>query len=286
MSPLAAPGAGGQRGLAGRLNIDGVAGLRGVAVLEPAGPAAPVVACLPHGGRDYPAELAADLAVRPDVLWSDWLTTELYAFLPELGITTITTTFSRFVADVNRDPATGHGSFRSSVVAARMPSGREVYRRELSPDEVSHRIGLAHEPFHRALDRVIGRLLTRFPRLLLLDLHSFGREAGGDVILGDRHGTTAQPGATALLASALAGGGLSVLHNTRYPGGWTVRRFAGQPRVDAVQIELNQRCYLDLARRRYPGPPPVGAFAPTQRLLRGLLADQVVAPLQARYDGR
>ena len=84
-------------------------GLRGVAVLEPAGLPAPVVACLPHGGRDYPAELAGDLAVRPDVLWSDWLTTELYAFLPELGVTTITTTFSRFVADVNRDPATGHG---------------------------------------------------------------------------------------------------------------------------------------------------------------------------------
>lgn len=260
-----------------------MAGLRGVTVLEPAGPPVPVVACLPHGGRDYPAELTGALAVGPDVLWSDWLTTELYAFLPELGVTTVTTTFSRFVADVNRDPATGHGSFRSTVVAARMPNGRAVYQRELTPDEVSHRVGLAHAPFHQALDAVIARLLCRFPRILLLDLHSFGTDVDGDVILGDRHGVTARPEATALLAGALADGGLSVLRNTRYPGGWTVRRFAAEPRVDAVQIELNQRCYLDLTRRRYPSPPPIGDFEPTQRRLRGILADGVVGPLSARY---
>lgn len=248
-------------------------------VLEPACPPVPVVACLPHGGREYPAELAADLAVRPDVLWSDWLTRELYEFLPELGITTITTSLSRFVADVNRDPAAGHGAFWNSVVAARMPNGRPVYRRELSPPEVARRVRLGHEPFHRALDEVIGRLLRRFPRLLLVDLHSFGRDLGGDVILGDRHGVTARPAAVQLLAGALGAGGLSVLRNERYAGGWTVRRFAGHDRVDAVQIELNQRCYLDLSRRRYPDPPPVGEFAATQRLLRDVLAGGVVAPL-------
>jgi formiminoglutamase len=266
-----------------RLNIDGVAGLRGVSVLEPAGPPAPVVACLPHGGRYFPAELTEALAVRPEALWSDWLTTELYDFLPELGVTTITTPFSRFVADVNRDPATGHGSFRSTVVAAQMPSGRALYRRELTADEVSHRVGLAHAPFHQALDRVLARLLGIFPRVLLLDLHSFGTEADGDVILGDRHGVTARPEVMGLLAGALASGGLSVLRNTRYPGGWTVRRFAAQPRVDAVQIELNQRRYLDLTRRRYPSQPPVGDFEGTQRLLRTVLADEVVGPLRARY---
>jgi N-formylglutamate deformylase len=252
-------------------------------VLEPAGPPVPVVACLPHGGRDFPAELAGALAVRPEVLWSDWLTAELYEFLPELGVTTITTTFSRFVADVNRDPATGHGSFRSTVVAAQMPSGRAVYQRELTPDEISHRVGLAHAPFHQALDRVITRLLGQFPQLLLLDLHSFGKPADGDVILGDRHGVTARPEAMALLSGALASGGLKVLRNIRYPGGWTVRRFAAEPRVDAVQIELNQRCYLDLTRRRYPSPPPVGDFAATQARLRAVLADEVIGPLRARY---
>ena len=67
-------------------------------VIEPAAAPVPVVACLPHGGRDFPAELAGDLVVRPDALWADWLTRELYAFLPELGITTVTGTPSNFPA--------------------------------------------------------------------------------------------------------------------------------------------------------------------------------------------
>ena len=110
-------------------------------MLEPRGDTVPVVACLPHGGLDYPADLAGELAVRPDILWSDWLTRDLYAFLPDLGITTVTTRFSRFVADVNRDPdGEQHGGFWTSVVAARMPNGRAVYRRPLTSAEIGHRI--------------------------------------------------------------------------------------------------------------------------------------------------
>ena len=252
---------------------------RGPWLLEPAAPTVPVLASLPHGGRDYPAELAGELAVSPDVLWSDWLTRELYAFLPDLGITTVRTPFSRFVADVNRDPAgEQHGGFWSSVVAAQMPNGRAVYRRALTAAEVRHRVRLVHEPFHRALDEAVDRLLHRFPRVLLLDLHSFGITLDGDVILGDRNGTTAQPGTVALLADAFTGHGFGVRRNERFTGGWTVRRFAGHDRVDAVQIELSQRRYLDMAARRYPAPPPVGDFAATQRLLRTVF-ERVIAQL-------
>lgn len=244
--------------------------------IEPAGPAAPVVACLPHGGVAYPAELTSALAVRPEVLWSDWLTRELYEFLPELGITTVATGLSRFVADVNRDPGGDrHGGFWTSVVAARMPNGRAIYTRPLTPDEVAHRIRLAHEPFHRALDQEIDALLATFPRVLVLDLHSFGAGLPGDVILGDRHGSTAKPSALGLVAGALEAAGLDVRLNQRFAGGWTVRRFAGRERVDAIQVELNQRRYLDLDRRRYPHAPARGDFGGTQRQLRRVLAEVV-----------
>lgn len=241
-------------------------------VIEPGSEPVPVVACLPHGGLDYPAELTGPLAVSPGVLWSDWLTQDLYAFLPELGITTVSTPFSRFVADVNRDPdGEQHGGFWTSVVAARMPRGRAVYRRPLSTAEIAHRIQLAHAPFHRALDGAIERLLSRFPRVLLLDLHSFGVGLDGDVILGDRHGATARPAAITLVAGALSAAGFDVRLNQRFAGGWTVRRFAGHGAVDAIQVELNQRRYLDLDHRTYPGPPPVGDFGGTQWLLRSTL---------------
>jgi N-formylglutamate deformylase len=256
-------------------------------VLAPAGSPAPVVACLPHGGRDFPAELGGDLVVRPDSLWADWLTRELYAFLPEVGITTVTTAFSRFVADVNRDPASGHGGFWTTVVSAKQPNGRPLYRRELTPAEVAGRIRLAHEPFHQALDDVIAGLLQLFPRVLLLDLHSFGRPHPGDVVLGDRHGLTARPEAVGLVSGALAGQGFDVRLNQRLIGGWTVQRFTGDDRVDAIQVELAQRSYLNLrARQGRPGPPPPGEFAATSARLREVLAAGVAAPLLAQYQPR
>jgi N-formylglutamate deformylase len=228
-----------------------------------------VVASLPHGGRDYPAEFTGDLAVSPGILWSDWLTRELYGFLPGLGVTTVATSLSRFVADVNRDPAgEQHGGFWTSVVTAEMPDGRPVYRRPLAPAEIQRRIALAHEPFHRALDEVIERLLRRFPRLLLLDLHSFGVNLDADVILGDRHGITAADAAVTRLEGAFTGQGFRVRRNERFAGGWTIRRFAGHDRVDAVQIELNRRCYLKLDPPPFPDPPPRGEFEATQRRLR------------------
>lgn len=214
----------------------------------------------------------------PDVLWSDWRTGELYDFLPELGITTITTAFSRFVADVNRDPnGEQHGSFWSSVVPACMPSGEPIYRRSLSPAEIRHRIRLAHEPFQQALDTAIDRLLNVYPRILVLDLHSFGVPLDGDIVLGDRRGTTARPTAVRSVADAFAGKGFTVLINERFIGGWTIRRFAANDRVDAIQVELNQRRYLAIDEHRYQSPPPAGAFASTKRLLRSalqILADE------------
>jgi N-formylglutamate amidohydrolase len=229
--------------------------------------------------------LTADLAVSPDILWSDWLTRELYAFLPDLGITTVITSFSRFVADVNRDPeGEQHGAFWSSVVVAQLPDGQPVYRRALSPAEIRHRIRIAHEPFHEALDVTVESLLRQFPRLLLLDLHSFGVPLDGDIILGDRHGTTARPEAVRLLSDAFTKHGLSVRLNQRFIGGWTVRRFAGHDRVDAIQVELNQRCYLNLNGHAYPAPPPIGAFETTQQLLHTALANDVAEPLLSLFQ--
>jgi N-formylglutamate amidohydrolase len=247
-------------------------------VIEPAAPVTAVVACLPHGGREYPAEFTGDLLVSPDILWSDWLTRELYAFLPALGVTTVATTLSRFVADVNRDPGgEQHGRFWTSVVTAEMPDGRPVYRRPLAAAEIRRRIALAHEPFHRALDEVIERMLRRFPRLLLLDLHSFGVDLDADVILGDRRGVTAQEAALTALEGAFTGQGFRVRRNERFTGGWTIRRFAGHDRVDAVQVELNRRCYLKLDPPPYPDPPPPGDFDGTRRRLRSALEQMVTA---------
>ena len=244
-------------------------------VVPPGVAPVPVVACLPHDGTEFPAELCAGLAVDPSLLWSDWLTRDLYDFLPELGITTVTTRFSRFVADVNRDPAGQRfGPLRTSVVAERLSDGRPVYHTPPGTAELQRRIDLVHRPYHHALDAVIAAHLRTAPRVLVLDLHSFGAPVDADVVLGDRRGATAAPEITGALRQAFTGNGFAVRVNERYAGGWTVRRFAGYPRVDAVQIELNKRCYLDYPARltRDLPPPPRNNFYEVKARLRAAVA--------------
>ena len=218
----------------------------------------PILACVPHAGRLVPAPFQELLSVPVDELWADWYTDQLWSFLSELGISTVATTLSRFVADPNRDPTSGVGNFWSSVVPNCDPTGRSVHRRPLRPDEVALRIEAAHTPFHAFLDGCINSLLAVHDEILLLDLHSFGADLGADVIVGDVDGTTSSSAVTEAVAASFERADFRVAINLRFRGGWTVRRFAAAGRVHAVAIEVNQRTYLDeLQVDEWPCVPPM-----------------------------
>jgi N-formylglutamate deformylase len=237
-----------------------------VKVLEPRTSPRPLVASIPHGSTVIPERFASLLTVDPDHLWVDAFTPELYAFLGHLGAVNVQAGLSRFVADPNRDPDyTMFGPFRSSIVPSTTPTGKMIYSAEPSREELVERVAVAHTAYHRAIDQTIKRLGDRYGSLLLLDLHSFGRSSdprrarqvlGADVILGDGRGTTASPSVVDLVEDSLREEGFSVLRNVVFSGGWIVRRFANAPHVDAVQVELNQRCYIPgpLEADRFPRP--------------------------------
>ncbi|HEU0196635.1 MAG TPA: N-formylglutamate amidohydrolase, partial [Nevskiaceae bacterium] len=67
---------------------------------------APLLVSLPHDGIALPDAIAARVTAAgrrvPD---TDWHVGKLYAFARELGASVITPRWSRYVADLNRDPA-------------------------------------------------------------------------------------------------------------------------------------------------------------------------------------
>lgn len=67
---------------------------------------APLIVSFPHTGTDIPADIEAQLKspwlARKD---ADWWIHRLYGFAARLGATTVRTTISRSVIDVNRDPS-------------------------------------------------------------------------------------------------------------------------------------------------------------------------------------
>lgn len=247
----------------------------GVVVRPPPGELRPLVASIPHGSDHVPARYAADM-VASESLGVDAYTKEIYGFAVELGATVIEAGYSRFVADPNRDAdGPAFGPFPTAIVAS-TDGWEPLYEGQLAPDAVAERITVAHTAYHDALDAAVEAHLVHAPRTLLLDLHSFGVAIEADVILGDGRGRTARRGVVDLLEEALADAGFRVARNVRFTGGWIVRRFTADERVDAVQVELNKRCYADpdaVRRRRRPLPRDPARIAAVRDRLRAAFSE-------------
>lgn len=207
----------------------------------------PVVASIPHGSDFIPDEFLPDL-VSPDRLWVDFFTPELYGFLAGAGVSVVQAEYSQFVANPNRRPESPKfAPFWEGIVASTNSDGDALYSKPPSSEQIDERIRRAYATYHAAIDTAVAERLSRFERVVLLDLHSFGMDLDADIVIGDGNGTTSSPEAVTPIEQALEAQGLTVRRNLRFSGGWIVRRFVGHPRVDAIQIELNQRCYADPA---------------------------------------
>lgn len=210
-------------------------------------PGLPLVASLPHGSTFVPEHFAPDL-VPSEQLWVDAFTYELYEFLADLGAATVHARYSQFVANPNRRPSLPRfAPFWEGIVASTDPEGRPLYSVPPSAPQLAERVAIAYDAYHASLDEALGERLEHCEKVTLADLHSFGLELGVDVVLGDGHAATAAPDTVDRLERAFVDQGFTVARNLRFAGGWVVRRFSGNARVDAVQIELNQRCYADAA---------------------------------------
>lgn len=240
---------------------------------------APVIVDVPHAGTFVPADIAGRLApaVRalPD---TDWHVEKLYAFARDVGATLMVATHSRYVVDLNRDPAGAAlypGADNTELCPARSFGSEAIYVDDGAPDaaEVAARRAAYFDPYHAALAAEVERVRLRHGRAILLDGHSIRSEvprffAGRlpDLNLGTADGASCAPALEAAAAGVLAdAAGFSRIVNGRFKGGYVTRRY-GQPvrGVHALQLEIAQACYMDEA------PPYRWDPARAQRLMRVL----------------
>jgi N-formylglutamate amidohydrolase/GNAT superfamily N-acetyltransferase len=203
-----------------------------------------VIASIPHGGSTIPAAILSTLLLEPDRLYADWYTAELFSFLPDLDVPTITATAHRVVADPNRNPDVEWvAPWPNGTIATTSPRGEPLYAEP--PGDAENRMTQAFWSYHASLDQLIAGAGRRFPSVVLLDLHSFGMPLPADIILGDRHGRSASPDVVDAIEASFVTAGFSVTRNRPFAGGHIVERCGRPPAVHAVQVEINQRCYLD-----------------------------------------
>lgn len=221
---------------------------------------APLLISLPHDGSDIPDALAARMTPEarraPD---TDWHVSRLYAFARDLGASLLAPRHSRYVVDLNRPPddvSLYPGQNTTGLCPVVRFSGDPVYLPGQAPseDEVGQRVETFWRPYHDALREELDRLRAVHGRVLLWEGHSIRGECPflfdgrlPDLNLGTAAGASCAPATQARLEAVLAAQtGFDWVANGRFKGGYITRHY-GDPAhgVDAVQLEISQRIYMD-----------------------------------------
>lgn len=264
-------------------------------IIPPSEPKAPVVFDSPHSGTAYPDDFryACDHHALRDA--EDMYVDELFGAAPRHGGVFLRAEFPRSYIDANRtladiDPAlldqawpeplalTEKAAIGKGLIWRLILRDIPIYDRLLSVAEVRARIDRYYRPYHAALDDLIDETVAAFGVAFHVNCHSMpavvypvdrpGGVTAADFVLGDRDGTTCEPGFTAMVAETLRGSGASVAINDPYKGVELLRRH-GRPaeRQHSLQIEINRRLYLDT--KDYSRSPGFGSLS---EVMDGLIA--------------
>ncbi len=262
--------------------------------------ALPLVCDSPHSGTVYPADFGA--AVAPERLrgGEDTHIDALWDSVPRAGGTLLAATFPRVYIDPNRmlddiDPELLNGPWPTrlapgektrlgyGLIWRNIDAATPIYDRKLSVAEVQSRIDHYYRPYHAALSDAVEGAYQRFGAVWHLNLHSMPNNAYerlkiesphplADFVLGDRDGSTCEPGLVDLVEAELRGMGYTVARNDPYKGVQLIAQI-GRPaeRRNSLQIEIRRPLYMDeRTRERNEG------FSTLQRDL-ALLTQRIAA---------
>jgi len=250
----------------------------------------PLLVSFPHAGTEIPPDLEARMTPealqRADV---DWHLPQLYAFVREMGASTIAARFARHVIDLNRPPE-DTSLYPGQDVTGLLPTDtfrkQPLYRPGLAPNaaEAEERRVRYWQPYHDALAAELERLRALHGSVVLWEAHSIAsvmpRFFDGrlpDLNLGTAEGRSCAPALQAAAEQAMAAQSeYTYVSNGRFKGGHITRHYGRPERgVHALQLEMCQCTYMD--------EDPPFAYRPDRAArIRPLLQRMLHAVMDAR----
>ena len=219
----------------------------------------PILVSMPHTASFIPDKIkermTAPAALSPD---TDWHMERLYDFAQAMGASMLAATHSRYVVDLNRDPADTDlypGQVKTGLCPLQSFSGADIYKPGREPDAADRaaRIVDYWQPYHDALVRELSRIKGLHGYAILYDAHSIAsrlpRLFDGrlpDLNLGTARGQSCAPAMERAAFAAAQKSGYSHVLNGRFIGGYITRHYGDPGRgIHALQMELVQENYMD-----------------------------------------
>lgn len=241
-----------------------------IETIEPVRLTSPLVFSSPHSGSIYPERFLAASRLDPLTLRrsEDAFVDELFLPCVALGAPLLRAIFPRAYLDVNREPyeldpkvfdgplpeSANTRSLKVAVGLGTIPrvvgDAQPIYKKPIPIAEGLGRIEALYRPYYARLGELIERARTQFGCALLLDCHSMPSNAadvsGLDIVLGDRYGASAAPGAIEILETSLQGAGYRLRRNKPFAGGFITEHFGAPNKgVHAIQVEIARALYMD-----------------------------------------
>ncbi|MFT6902889.1 MAG: N-formylglutamate deformylase [Colwellia sp.] len=218
----------------------------------------PLLISMPHNGEVIPADIAKMMTAKGhEVADTDWHMERLYAFAKEFGAYILIPKYSRYVIDLNRDPAGVDlypGANNTELCPTTAFDLSLLYQAGCAPstEQIAARVADYWQPYHQALSSTMQAIKAEFGQAVLLEAHSirshvprFFRGQLPDFNFGNADGKSCAPELMAALAD-LDYAPYTMVCNGRFKGGYITRVF-GQPHNNfhAIQLELSQHTYMN-----------------------------------------
>ena len=231
----------------------------------------PVLLSIPHAGRQYDDLVLANAAQGRSALEAleDPLVDRLCWRAIGAGFGAVVQNVPRAVIDCNRDeeevdpaairnispaPVGPRARYGLGLIPSRTHKHGALWRKQIDRVELNRRIEDVHRPYHQQLGQALEDLVLQYGEVGLLDCHSMPfRRGQAEIVIGDRHGASADAWFSAEAARIARSAGYRVAMNEPYAGGAIVTRH-GRPSsgIHAIQLEIDRSCYL-AGDERTPG---------------------------------